>query len=226
MVSGSVAQLRVNEQRARESAGISSDVLYRMAARLIAARHVGGGRVVDVGCGKGRLWRVVQPLFGEYHGVDLIEYPEFPGEGRFHRADLNVSPLPLPDDFAEAVVAVGTIEYLENPWSFVRELARVAREGGVVLFSTPNQLSLLSKLTLMTKNRFNAFQALSEEAPLTSLLPSDLVRMARSARLDEVAVCYTDQGRMPFTSRHWPLGLKGRAFSDAVVCVGRKPHRR
>ncbi len=46
-----------------------------------------------------------------------------------------------------------------------------------MIVTTPNQLSLLSKLTLVLKNEFNAFQAGSYPAHLTALLEADLRRI-------------------------------------------------
>ena len=51
-----------------------------------------------------------------------------------------------------------TIEHLENPRAFVRKLVRLAKPGGWVVVTTPNQRSLLSLLTLMTKGKFSHFQ--------------------------------------------------------------------
>ena len=66
--------------------------------------------------------------------------------------------LPLADEYADVVASIETIEHLENPRAFMRQLARVVKPGGVVVGTTPNQLSLWSKMTLGLKNQFNAFQ--------------------------------------------------------------------
>ena len=149
-----------------------------------------------------------------------------PGDARFIQIDLDAGRVPLPDASAEWVVAVETIEHLENPRAFLRELVRLVKPGGTVLVSTPNQLSLLSLLTLVTKRQFNAFQ----EAPglypahLTALLEIDLLRMAAECRLENAAIRYSDSGRMPFSARHWPLaGFRGRLFSDNLLLIATKP---
>jgi hypothetical protein len=96
-----------------------------------------------------------------------------------------------------------------------------------VIVTTPNQLSLLSKLTLVLKNQFNAFQ----EAPglypahITALLEIDLIRIFTECGLTNIKTDFTNQGRLPFTPWHWPTrcGFQGRAFSDNVLCLGLKP---
>jgi SAM-dependent methyltransferase len=168
-------------------------------------------------------------LFARYIGCDLVLYPGFPkGDwATFAQADLNYPPYPLPAGEADVATAVEVIEHLENPRAFVRELVRLVRPGGLLVITTPNQLSLLSKLTLCLKNQFNQFQ----EAPglypthITALLEVDLRRIAAECGLVDVEVHPTNQGRIPRTRRHWPaqLGFGGRWFSDNIVLRARKP---
>jgi SAM-dependent methyltransferase len=195
-----------------------------MVTRALEHRHKGGSVLLDVGCGTGRLWAYVGDRFDHYLGADAVRYDGFPEEGTFFRIDLN-RPLPLEDNTAGVVTAVETIEHLENPRAFFRELVRLTRPGGWVVVTTPNQLSLLSKLTLVLKNQFNAFQQSSYPAHLTALLEIDLRRMAVECSLTEVDVAYSGQGRLAFTSRHVPgvlSRLLPRAFSDNVLLIGRK----
>ena len=64
------------------------------------------------------------------------------------------SPLwPVDSEQFDLVVCAETIEHLENPRAVFRELTRVARRDGWIIVTTPNQLSLLSKLTLVVKNQ-------------------------------------------------------------------------
>jgi len=195
-------------------------------ASLLSRAGAGGGLLLDVGCGGGALASAVRGLFQRYVGCDLVAYDGFPRDGAtFVKADLDHPPYPLEAGAADAVVSVETIEHLENPRAFIRELARLSAPGGLLLVTTPNQLSVLSKLTFLTRNQFNAFQ----EAPglypahLTALLEVDLHRIAREAGLVDVQVHYSGFGRIPFTARAWPRPLGGRAFSDNVALLARRP---
>jgi 2-polyprenyl-3-methyl-5-hydroxy-6-metoxy-1,4-benzoquinol methylase len=223
------------ETRAKQSQGASNHAIYEMVARAIAGRHSGGGVLVDVGCGAGNLWSYVCPRkvtlqefrFDRYIGVDTVRYDGFPANAEFIPHDLEAGKIALPDAFADVVCAVETIEHLENPRAFVRELVRLTKPGGWVIVTTPNQLSLLSKMTLVLKNQFNAFQ----EAPglypahLTALLEIDLIRIFTECGLTDIKIDFTNQGRIPFTPWHWPksFDFRGRAFSDNVLCIGLKP---
>ncbi len=162
-----------------------------------------------------------------YLGCDAVRYPEFPDApgAEFVESDLNRLPLPLAAGSCDAVVAVETIEHLENPRAFVRELARLCRPGGTVLVTTPNQLSLFAKLHLVLRGQFPAFVDAPGLYPthITPLLEQDLVRIFREAGLERPEVRYTDQGRIPLTARHWPTGLRGAPFSDNLLIAARKP---
>jgi 2-polyprenyl-3-methyl-5-hydroxy-6-metoxy-1,4-benzoquinol methylase len=214
--------------RARCSGGTSGDAIYRAVATALLSRHAGGGLLLDVGCGTGSLWPYVADCFDRYLGADVLRHDAYPAYLPFCAVDLDHQRVPMPDGFADVVAAVETIEHLENPRAFVRELVRLTRPGGWVVVTTPNQLSLLSKLTLVVKNRFNAFQEGSYPAHLTALLEVDLRRIAGESRLTDVAVHYSRRGRMPGLPWYYPAVLSRawpRACSDNVVVVGRCPNR-
>lgn len=215
------------ETRARQSQGASNDSIYQMVARVLATQHPGGGVLLDVGCGAGKLWSFVRDAGERYIGVDAVCYDGFPAEAEFISHDLEASKVPFVDGFADVVCAVEMIEHLENPRAFMRELVRLTKPGGLVIVTTPNQLSLLSKMTLLLKNQFNAFQEGPGLYPahLTALLEIDLIRIATECGLTDIKTDYSHQGRIPFTPWHWPksLGFRGRAFSDNILCAGLKP---
>lgn len=213
------------DERARKSGGISCGAIYTMVARVLAKRHNGRGCLVDVGCGEGNLWMSSQPLFDRYIGADVVKYDAFPKDLEFAAVNLEDGRIPLPEGTADVVAAVETIEHIENPRALVRELVRIAKPGGLVIVTTPNQLSFLSKLTLVVKNQFNAFQDSCYPAHLTALLEIDLRRIAAECRLVDLGIHYTQRGRIPGTNSsfpHWLSRLFPRALSDNVMIIGTK----
>jgi 2-polyprenyl-3-methyl-5-hydroxy-6-metoxy-1,4-benzoquinol methylase len=217
------------EARARQSLGSSNDAIHRMVDRALSERGISGGRLVDVGCGTGALWSVLSSRFDAYCGVDAVRYQGFPVESEFWQVDLDdvaTAAQPFASGEADVVAAVETIEHLENPWAFMRALVRLARPGGWVIVTTPNQLSALSFVTLLIKRRFSAFQDTHYPAHRTALLEVDLRRAAMECGLESVAVLYSCDGRAPLTRRHYPPALAARfprALSDNLLIIGRKP---
>jgi SAM-dependent methyltransferase len=210
--------------RAKQSTGRSADGIYRMIVEILRKRHAGGGTLLDVGCGEGGLREYVRPLVANYIGSDVIRYEAFPENEQFIQIDPNSQRVAFADAGADVVVAVETIEHVENPRAFVRELCRLTKSGGVVVVTTPNQLSILSILTLILKKQFNAFQERPGLYPshITALLEVDLVRIGQECDLREIEITYSGDGRIPGTARHWPRIFQGRLFSDNVAVSGRK----
>ena len=174
----------------------------------------------------GVCWRLAS---APYCGLDAVRYQGFPIDAEFHQIDLDGlarAPWPVAPREADVVTAVETIEHLENPWAFMRALVDLARPGGWVVVTTPNQLSALSLATLITKRRFSAFQDAHYPAHRTALLEIDLRRAAGECGLELVEVLYSHAGRVPFTPWHYPLGLARqfpRALSDNLLIIGRRP---
>jgi 2-polyprenyl-3-methyl-5-hydroxy-6-metoxy-1,4-benzoquinol methylase len=211
--------------RAGQSLGMSDEAIYRTVSGLLALHHA-SGVLCDVGCGQGHLWATLRPRFSRCVGVDALRYDGLPADVEFRRADLDRCPLPVDDGIADATVAVEVIEHLENPRAFVRELVRVTRPGGLVIVTTPNQLSVLSILSLITKQQFAAFQENSYPAHRTALLEIDLRRIATECGLKPIRAAHTCRGRMPLTARHYPAFMSRafpRALSDNVVLCAVRP---
>jgi 2-polyprenyl-3-methyl-5-hydroxy-6-metoxy-1,4-benzoquinol methylase len=164
-------------------------------------------------------------MFSRCIGVDAVRYGGLPDDVEFQPADLDAVPLPLAAASADVVTAVETIEHLENPRAFCRELHRIVRPGGWIVITTPNQLSALSLATLVVKQRFSAFQDGAYPAHRTALLEVDLRRIAAECGLEDVEVRYTGSGRVPLTAAHYPARLSRifpRALSDNVLLIGRR----
>jgi SAM-dependent methyltransferase len=219
-------------QRALQSGGTSNSVALYALTREIIERGGQRGVLVDVGCGKGTLYGQLTGLFSTYVGIDVVRHAGFP-EGpdvQFVEMSMDEGKAPLPGGTADVVCCLETIEHMENPRALARDLTRLARPGGLLVVSTPNQLSLLSKLCLIVNNEFVHFQERPGLYPahLSALLECDLRRIAHEVGWTDVDVAYTADGRMPGTARHWPRwlpardGWRGRAFSDNVVLSARR----
>jgi 2-polyprenyl-3-methyl-5-hydroxy-6-metoxy-1,4-benzoquinol methylase len=210
-------------QRARQSLGKSNRAVYEMVASIVARRGSKHGRMCDVGCGAGSFLQYARTLCDSYCGVDVVRYDELPVGVEFVQSDLDAPRWPIDDDSFDVTVSIETIEHLENPRAFLRELVRITRAGGLIIVTTPNQLSLLSKLTLVLKGQFNAFQKPCYPAHITALLKSDLLRIAGECGLVDAQIVFSNRGRVPGTPWHWPRVLRGQAFSDNLAIVAAKP---
>ena len=202
-----------------------------MVERALIERGLGGATLVDVGAGAGSLFPFVRKHVARYIGADIVRYEAFPEDAEFVSVDLDSGRLPFEDGSIPLVTCVETIEHVENPRALLRELVRVTAPGGWLFVTTPNQLSLASKLCLVFKDEFLHFQERPGLYPahISALLEVDLRRMAAELELVDVQITYTGQGRVPFSAKKWPSwlsrarGARARLFSDNVLLAARKP---
>jgi 2-polyprenyl-3-methyl-5-hydroxy-6-metoxy-1,4-benzoquinol methylase len=214
------------DARARATLGASSDTIYRAVVEQLEIRGIRGGALVDVGCGRGDLRRHLRDRFDRYVGLDAVRYDSLPADVDFRAIDLDAVDWPTADVSGDVVVAIETIEHLENPWAFARALVGLARPGGWVVVTTPNQLSALSLLALLVKRRFAAFQDGMYPMHRTALLETDLQRIAGAAGLHRVDTAFTRSGRWPLVGAHYPRALSRalpRLCSDNVLVIGMRP---
>jgi len=113
---------------------------YSQISRRVAALKP--DRMLDVGCGDGRLAREIKQVWPRVvvHGCDLSVAALNRAEGLDHRyaVDLNVERLPESDGSLDLVIASEVIEHLIEPGRAMAEFHRVLRPGGHVLITVPN----------------------------------------------------------------------------------------
>jgi SAM-dependent methyltransferase len=116
--------------------------LYRRRAARVAQLATGGrpGRVLDIGCGPGLLLDAFRRHGWEACGTELHETAARGPRERFglHIETANITQLPWPDAYFDAVVLWHVLEHLADPEPALIEAARVLRPGGICLIAVPN----------------------------------------------------------------------------------------
>jgi SAM-dependent methyltransferase len=98
-----------------------------------------GSRVLDVGCGVGKVVARLIEAGHEAYGVDVSEPNLARAQKVTPRCQLyDGKKLPFPDGFFASTGALNVLEHVEAPEMFIQELVRVTQSSGRVLISSPN----------------------------------------------------------------------------------------
>jgi SAM-dependent methyltransferase len=122
-------------------------IVQRAVLRHLAALELpSGARILDAPCG-GTAALTLALLEKGFDAIGADVDPE--AEARlgkaFAKTDLN-SPFPWPDQSVDAAFSTEGIEHLENHFSFLREMCRILKPGGILVLTTPNIAALRSRV--------------------------------------------------------------------------------
>lgn len=105
--------------------------------------------VLDVGCGDGVFISFCAKLGAEVTFADIDPEKIAAVQKRLgnsnargsHGIVSDANPLPLPNDYADKVIAMEVMEHVDAPSTFLKELVRVGKPGALYLLSVPDAAS-------------------------------------------------------------------------------------
>lgn len=120
--------------------------------RLLKAYYLAqdkvNGDLLEIGCGEGRGVHLLKDKVKSFTGIDKItevvenltdKYPQ----ASFTQA--NIPPLDFADEQFDSVISFQVIEHIKDDETYIREIARVLKPGGIALLTTPNIKKSLSR---------------------------------------------------------------------------------
>ena len=123
------------------SNGLKNDMDY---LRYMTLKDEPAGRLLDVGCGAGRLLNRMRKRGWEVEGTDFDPQATSRVSARYgiktHTGDL--AACTLPGESFDAITMSQTIEHLHNPRLTLEECMRVLKPGGLLIMTTPNVSSI------------------------------------------------------------------------------------
>jgi cyclopropane fatty-acyl-phospholipid synthase-like methyltransferase len=168
--------------------------LHEQVVEHLARRQPAPAKVLDFGAGEGALSLRLADAGYDVTAVDIDE-PSFNcSDARFVPLDFNNKA--AVDAFVAAhqssfdvVLGIEVIEHIENPWEYVRSLASMLRPGGVIVVTTPNITSWLSRFRFLFAGRFQHFgEAQLSYGHIAPISAWELDLVFRRGGLTEVSV--------------------------------------
>jgi SAM-dependent methyltransferase len=126
----------------------TNDKVFELATSFISKKT----KILDIGAGRGHLSRRVHDFLTtkKFNSKNLLA-TDFDkkifqaSEVNFKQADFNKK-LPFSNSSFDIVYSVEVIEHLRCPYDFIDECYRILKPNGILIISTPNILSLNSRL--------------------------------------------------------------------------------
>jgi ubiquinone/menaquinone biosynthesis C-methylase UbiE len=128
------------------TAGLGGQTEIEHYHRYCLARDICAGLdVIDVASGEGYGSAIIAGTARHVVGIELDAGSIAHATESYKLANLrflqgNALAMPLPDACADALVSFETLEHLRDHETFMREVLRVLRPGGLVLISTPDRI--------------------------------------------------------------------------------------
>lgn len=125
----------------------------------ILRKHVTFGsapRLLDIGAGQGALSARLRKAGASVSACDVVP-DQFDVPGVEFRAVQPDGRLPFDDASFDAALAIEVLEHIDGHDRFFAEVARVLKPGGIVMFTTPNILSLKSRMRFLLTGFYYSF---------------------------------------------------------------------
>ncbi len=213
--------------------------LHGQIADLIQLHQPSGAGVLDFGAGPGALSERLKDLGYEVHSVDVDE-AGFGGTTAFEKLDFNDAQaveafIKRNEESFDIVLGIEVIEHVENPWNYVRDIARMIRPGGCLVLS-PNITSWYSRVRFLLHGRFHQFEDGDREyGHINPIAEDELHLILEGCGLEVLEIA--PGGWLPRLWLSWRLGtllknlfgfvlsfvMKGTWRGWCLIAVARKP---
>ena len=95
-------------------------------------------RILDIGCGRGNLLKILKGMGCDCYGTERIEFPMDDHFQGIHIYREKLEDIVFAESFFDAVIIWHVLEHIDDPISILQEAARILRPGGILAIAVPN----------------------------------------------------------------------------------------
>ncbi len=136
------------------SPGVIETIILELE-NLKKDNKISGSKLLNIGGGTGQVSSIYESVGFDVFNLDIDIISSDKKNIKF---DLNQNiPIPFEEKTFDVIVCQEIIEHVENPWKIFKEAKRLLKNDGVFIISTPNILSLQSKIVFIFTGYFKWF---------------------------------------------------------------------
>jgi 2-polyprenyl-3-methyl-5-hydroxy-6-metoxy-1,4-benzoquinol methylase len=160
-----------------------------------------GSRILDFGCGEGALSQRLSDLGYIVVAADMNAKDFKAKDVEFKQINFNLRKEVesfLNDNYEsfDAVLGIEIIEHIHNPWQYIDDLLKMVKKNGLLLITTPNTTSWLSRFTFLLSGKFHQFgNGDLEYGHVAPITPWELNVIANQKQLQEIE--FQEVGTLP-----------------------------
>lgn len=110
-------------------------------------------RILDIGCGRGNLLKIMEQKGCDCHGIERAEFPMNDFSHKIHIYRSNFEDTFFEENFFDAVIIWHVLEHITNPILMIEKTARILRTDGILAIAVPNFGSFQARM--FRKNWFH-----------------------------------------------------------------------
>nr|WKN37707.1 class I SAM-dependent methyltransferase [Tunicatimonas sp. TK19036] len=119
-----------------------------------------GAKVLDVGAGHGAFSKQLHEMGYQVSACDL--FPEIFHYDQIECKKVDITqPFPYEDNSFDMIMAIEVMEHINDHENFFKEASRILKPNGRLYISTPNILSLKSRIRFLFSGFYYSFQPLN-----------------------------------------------------------------
>jgi len=168
--------------------------LHSQIAEKIKATVPAAGQILDFGAGEGALSARLCDLGYEVTAADKDESSFKCKQAKFSCVDFDSADeitrfVDAHEGKFDAVMGIEVIEHVQDQWQYVRQLIKMVKPRGLILITTPNTTSWVSRLIFFFSGRFHQFtDADVSYGHINPVSPWELMLILRESGATEITI--------------------------------------